>query len=133
MIWSPLFFLATCASFLSNLSPRQSGASPCLLETSSWWTIPKDFGSFKPRKRFCTLQQDFSLAFDSCNDHFWNSIRPILDLYAILLRVETNKFSLTFFVLLWVFPKCDVLLIFYKSTFSSQQKDCFIDFTFPKC
>jgi hypothetical protein len=57
----------------------------------------ESFLQFKQRKRFCTLQPDFSLPFDNFNNHFRNYVWPILDLYAIQLRLVLKQFYRCFF------------------------------------
>jgi hypothetical protein len=91
------FFLSYMHMFFSILTLCQSGAWPYLLQTSSWWRISQVFGQFKPCKRFFTLQPDFSMLFDNFNDHIRNSIWPILDLYAIQLRLILKWFCRCFF------------------------------------
>jgi hypothetical protein len=43
-------------------------------------TNSESFLQFKPCKRFCALQLDFSLPFDNFNNHFGNYVWPILGL-----------------------------------------------------
>jgi hypothetical protein len=57
----------------------------------------ESFLQFKPRKRFCALQPDFSLPFDNFNNHFGNYVWPILGLYAIQLRLVLKQFYQCFF------------------------------------
>jgi hypothetical protein len=68
------------------------------------------------------------------NNHFRNSVWPILDLYAIQLRLVIKRFCRCFFNTFVKFLRYVTYFWFNtKVLFSCQYKDCFIDFTYPKC